>query len=95
MVHDQMLARAMIKGFKFDGKRYPMFDIKYTPRKCCKLHQKARERLPIPSISQDLPDSEIQKEEPSAISLSPEKPEQELKPEQESKPVDDKEIKTE
>ena len=90
-----MLARAMIKGFKFDGKRYPMFDIKYTPRKCCKLHQKARERLPIPSISQDLPDSEIQKEEPSAISLSPEKPEQELKPEQESKPVDDNEIKTE
>ena len=90
-----MLARAMIKGFKFDGKRYPMFDIKYTPRKCCKLHQKARERLPIPSISQDLPDSEIQKEEPSAISLSPEKPEQELKPEPESKPVDDNEIKTE
>ena len=95
MVHDQMLARAMIKGFKFDGKRYPMFDIKYTPRKCCKLHQKARERIPIPSISQDLPDSEIQKEEPSAISLSPEKPEQELKPEPESKPVDDNEIKTE
>ena len=44
-LHDSMFARAMMKGLKFDGKRYPMFDIKITPRSRCKLHQKISEQI--------------------------------------------------
>ena len=58
--YDGLLERALrFKGLTFDGKRYPIFDIRYVPKKSCKLHTTLCMPQDQPASEKD----EIEKEE--------------------------------